>query len=181
MTKKEFLAKLKRKLLKLPRKELTERVGFYNEIIDDKIEDGFSEEDAVADVGDVEQIAEQILKEKGLDTSSVKKASGAQIALLIIGAPVWLLIIYISLFAVLFAVCASLWAVFVSLAAVALSGIVLFVVYIALGNMLLAFIAIGTALVCAGLAILMFFASRYTTKGSVSLMKSVTMGIVDAF
>lgn len=181
MTKKEFLAKLKRKLSKLPHKELMERIGFYNEIIDDKIEDGYSEEDAVADVGDIDEIAGQILKEKGLDQSSAKKASGAQIALLIIGAPVWLLIIYISLFAVLFAVCVSLWAVFVSLAAVALSGIVLFVVYITLGNMLLAVVSIGAALVCAGLAILIFFASRYITKGSASLMKSVTMGIVDAF
>ena len=110
MTKKEFLAKLKRKLLKLPRKELTERVGFYNEIIDDKIEDGFSEEDAVADVGDVEQIAEQILKENGLDTSSVKQASGAQIALLIIGAPVWLPIM-IAVYAIVWSLTITVWAI----------------------------------------------------------------------
>lgn len=110
MTKKEFLAKLKRKLSKLPRKELLERIGFYNEIIDDKIEDGYSEEDAVADVGDIDEIAEQILKEKGLDQSSAKKASGSQIALLIIGAPVWLPLM-IAVYAIVWSLTITVWAI----------------------------------------------------------------------
>ena len=51
MTKKEFLSALSRGLSKLPRKEREERVNFYAEMIDDRIEEGMPEPDAVASVG----------------------------------------------------------------------------------------------------------------------------------
>ena len=60
MTKKEFLAALRRKLRAVPQAELRERLGFYSEIIDDKMEEGLTEGEAVADVGNVDEIAEQI-------------------------------------------------------------------------------------------------------------------------
>ena len=67
MTKKVFLTELKKKLGKLPKSEVKERLSFYSEIIDDKIEEGFSEEDAVADVGGIDEIAKLILSEKSID------------------------------------------------------------------------------------------------------------------
>ena len=39
MTKKEFLAALRRRLRAVPQAELRERLGFYSEIIDDKMEE----------------------------------------------------------------------------------------------------------------------------------------------
>lgn len=52
MTKQEFLTQLEENLLGLPQNEIEERIIFYSEMIDDKIEEGYSEEDAVSKTGD---------------------------------------------------------------------------------------------------------------------------------
>ena len=50
MTKAEFLSVFKKKLSALPRKEREEGLSFYTEMIDDRMEEGLSEEEAVAEV-----------------------------------------------------------------------------------------------------------------------------------
>ena len=111
MTKKEFLAALKRKLRAVPQAELKERLGFYSEIIDDKMEEGLTEGEAVAEIGDINEIAEQILGEVEVTAKGGKApASPWQIVLLIIGAPVWLPLL-ISFYAVMWSVAVVLWAV----------------------------------------------------------------------
>lgn len=57
MSKEEFLAQLRRGLAGLPQEDVEERLTFYSETIDDRIEEGLTEEAAVADVGDVDEIA----------------------------------------------------------------------------------------------------------------------------
>lgn len=111
MTKKEFLAALRRRLRAVPQAELRERLGFYSEIIDDKMEEGLTEGEAVADAGNVDEIAEQILAEVEIPKTKAKApASPWQIILLIIGSPVWLSIL-ISVYAVMWSVVITLWAV----------------------------------------------------------------------
>ena len=113
MTKKEFLVALRKKLRAVPLSEVRERLGFYSEIIDDKMEEGLTEAEAVADVGNVEEIAKQILSDANCDEAAknIKKtASPWQIALLIIGSPIWLSIL-ISVYAVMWSVVITLWAV----------------------------------------------------------------------
>ena len=51
MTKQEFLLNLRKGLLGLPPQDIEERLAFYNEMIEDRIEDGLSEEEAVAEMG----------------------------------------------------------------------------------------------------------------------------------
>ena len=60
MTKQEFLAKLEILLSGLTEEEISERIGFYSEMIDDRIEEGLSEEEAVSLIGSVEEVAAQI-------------------------------------------------------------------------------------------------------------------------
>ena len=113
MTKREFLSQLRKKLRKLPMLELRERIGFYSEIIDDKIEEGLSEEAAVAEVGSVDDIAAQIIDDIADSTEKerIKKVvSGWQIVLLIVGSPVWLPIL-ISIFAVVWSIVITIWAI----------------------------------------------------------------------
>ena len=62
MTKLEFALELTGPLSFLPWEETEERVNFYSEMIDDRMEEGFSEEEAVAQIGSVEEIAAQIVK-----------------------------------------------------------------------------------------------------------------------
>ena len=45
MTKKEFLSGLRKKLSGLPQEDSEERLNFYSEIIDDRVEEGLSEEE----------------------------------------------------------------------------------------------------------------------------------------
>ena len=61
MNKKEFLEQLQKELAGLPQKELEERLAFYDEMIDDQMEEGRSEEDAVSNMGTVQGVAEQII------------------------------------------------------------------------------------------------------------------------
>ena len=56
MLKQEFLAQLRDALCGLPQRDIDERLTFYSEMIDDRMEEGLSEEEAVAAVGSVDEI-----------------------------------------------------------------------------------------------------------------------------
>ena len=51
MTKREFLAQLRKGLSGLPQDDIEERLTFYGEMIEDRKEEGLSEEEAVSAVG----------------------------------------------------------------------------------------------------------------------------------
>ena len=61
MTKAEFLAELRAAISGLPEADIEKSLDFYSEMIDDRVEDGLSEEEAVAALGSVENIKTQIL------------------------------------------------------------------------------------------------------------------------
>ena len=57
MCRDEFLAALRARLSGLPEKEVEDRLGFYAEMIDDRVEEGLTEEEAVLQIGSVEDVA----------------------------------------------------------------------------------------------------------------------------
>lgn len=61
MIKKEFLSQLRTGLAGLPQRDIEERLSFYSEMIDDRMEEGLPEEEAVAAVGNVQDIVSQII------------------------------------------------------------------------------------------------------------------------
>ena len=63
MNKQEFLLKLGDQLSGLSSREKEERLTFYREMIEDRMEDGLSEEEAIAAVGSIDAIAGQINEE----------------------------------------------------------------------------------------------------------------------
>ena len=63
MTKQEFLSKLRSGLVGLPQNEVEERLEFYSEMIDDRMEEGISEEEAISDIGNVDEIISRIISE----------------------------------------------------------------------------------------------------------------------
>lgn len=63
MNKGEFLAQLRLRLGALSKQELEKTIQYYSEIIDDMLEEGVSEEDAVANLESVEEIASRIIEE----------------------------------------------------------------------------------------------------------------------
>lgn len=63
MNKEKFLAALRRRLRVLPADEAERILAYYREMIEDKVESGWAEEDAVREYGSVSALARKILAE----------------------------------------------------------------------------------------------------------------------
>lgn len=72
MNKEEFLNDLKSKLNSLPEEEKEKTINYYNEIIDDRIETGMSEEEATSQMESIQIIAERLLP-KGDDKKTTSE------------------------------------------------------------------------------------------------------------
>lgn len=189
MNKQQFLEELKNALGNLAEEDIKQSLDFYSEMIDDKIEDGLSEDAAVAEIGDVNKISAQIISEIPLSkiikekVSPKRKLSVLEIVLLILGAPIWgsLLITAISvlfaLYIVMWSLVVSLWAVEVSLMAAAFSGVVAPVIFIIRGYALPALALFGVGLFSIGLSIFMLFGCIAATKGMAVLTKKIVLWI----
>ena len=138
MTKNQFLNELKRLIKKLPEKEIQNSLDYYSEIIDDKMENGISEEDAVLQLGAPKDVSREIMLNLSLPTliktkcKREKNFKGWEVALLILGSPIWLSVL-IALFAIVFAVYVVIWAVVISLWAVAVGFIGIEIGFIGIG------------------------------------------------
>lgn len=192
MTKQEFLADLREGLSGLPQSDIEERIAFYSEMIDDRMEEGLSEQEAVAAVGSVNDIILQVVDEYPFPElikvriRSRKPMSMLTIVLLILGSPIWLSLliaafaVLLSLYVVLWSVIVAFWSVFVALFGSSLGVLVGGVYLLCSGNTLTGLVAIAAALVCGGLAIFAFFGCKAATKGVARLTKSVLLTIKKA-
>ena len=95
MTKKEFINELEKKMKGLPKEDIRDRLLFYNEMIDDYVEDGLTEEEAISKIGSSDEIVSKLIKETSL-TKIVKehvkpkrKLKVWEIALIIVTFPLW--------------------------------------------------------------------------------------------
>ena len=89
MRKQEFLNQLAAALAGMDREERYRTISYYDELIDDRMEDGQDEEQAVAGLGDPGQVARELLVE---EEPAVPKATGRKvwvIVLLVLGFPLW--------------------------------------------------------------------------------------------
>ena len=181
MKKFDFITQLRAKLWSIPEADRQRSVDYYTEMIEDRMEEGLSEEEAVAAVGDLEEIVKTILSETppiepARAVKQKRKLTWWEITLLVLGSPVWAALL-IAAVAVVFSVWVSLWSVVISLYATAVAlgasaiGCILgsfFMVNNSAGTMLTAW---GAALLCAGLAILLFMLSNLAAKGMGKLTK----------
>ncbi len=193
MGKAEFLSELRRRLAGLPQAEIEERIAFYGEMIDDRTEDGLTEAEAVAEIGPVEDVVDQIMEEIPLSAIVMERVKPKralkvwEIILLVLGSPVWLSVLIavfavgLSLYVVLWAVVVCVWAAAISLAACIFGCAAAAVVYLKAGNPAAAAFAGGAALACAGLSIVLFAASLALTKGCARLTKKMILGIKSWF
>ena len=185
MNKTQFLLELDKMLSQLSETEKVDWLRFYSEMIEDRMEEGLSEEEAVAAIGTVRDIAAQITADQ--PAGAAKKRNPWMVLLLILGSPIWIAILA-SLFAVvltlyisLWAIVISLWAVFASLAACGLAGVAGGIGFACGGHVLPGIALSGAGLVCAGLAILLFFGCRAATKGTAILGKKIFILIKKCF
>lgn len=189
----EFLLSLHDRLSGLPQDDMEERLAFYNEMIDDRMEDGISEEEAVAQIGNVDEIASQIIADIPLSKLVREKIKPKrrlkvwETVLLAVGSPLWVSLLIaafavaLSVYVALWAVVICLWAAFASVAACAPAGVAGGILFIRNGNGLsgIAMIAAGT--VCAGLAVFLFYGCKATTKGILLLTQKTVLAVKHCF
>ena len=190
MRKQEFIYQLWKKLSDLPKEEVEERLSFYGEMIDDRMEDGLSEEEAVAAIGSADEIASLIIEEIPLNKivreriKPKRRLRAWEIVLLVLGAPIWIpmlvvvpLSVTVSLYAVLWSAVVALWAVFVALVASAAVGLICGVGFSFVNSPAVGISLIGVSLICAGLSVFIFFGCMGATKGAALLAKKIVLGI----
>ena len=91
MRKDEFLSSLERLLRSLKREERNKFLSYYSEMIDDYMEDGCGEEEAVERIGSPGEIAQEILTDREERPAKPTPAwlRVGVIVLLILGSPLW--------------------------------------------------------------------------------------------
>ena len=100
MTKAVFLKTLSDKLHRLPAQERQQHLDYYDELLSDMMEDGIPEQEAVEKLGDISRIVDEILKDIPIQTLVKNRIrpkngwTGAAIAFAVIGAPIWLPILF---------------------------------------------------------------------------------------
>lgn len=189
MTKLDFLFALQSRLEGLPKDEVRERIGFYAEMIEDRMEEGNSEEAAVAAVGSVEEIAAQIAADLGGVPAEKPRTpmKAWEIVLLVLGAPVWVplalsaLAVVLSLYASLWALIISLWAVFASLAACGVAALALAVGFLLTGKAAEGLAVLGAGLVLVALSLFVLWGCKAATAGAVLLTKKPALWLKDRF
>lgn len=163
MNKSEFLHILRSSLSQLTAEEREQNIAYYEELFSDMLEEGMSEEEAAAHLGDPEQIAREILTEQPLPLlvkSRVRPSGGwtaLSITLIVLGSPVWLPLLMAAA-AVILSVFVVIWALILSVLAVALAGgisAVALVLAASFGYLNISgFLMLGLVLICAGLCLL---------------------------
>ena len=193
MLKTEFLTELQNGLSGLPQADIDERLSFYSEMIDDRMEEGLSEEEAVAAIGTVDSVVNEILAETPLSKivkekiKPKRRMKAWEIVLLVLGFPLWFplsivaLVLVFVFYIVLWVLVICLWAIEIAIWACALCGVVVGVVYMARGFAGTGIMLFGAGLFLAGLSIFLFFGCKAATVGTAKLAKKIVHGMKRLF
>jgi len=176
MKKTEFIEQLRQKLEGVSPYDRKETLQYYSEMVDDYIENGYPEEEAVAKMGRPDSIAAQIMAgiRHPIYSTPVRqkeKKSGFVIALLILGFPLWfpLLVtafcLLLTVAIVLATICMVVpWSLVVSFGASALGLLIATSVILVGEGIASAALTLGVALVLGALCIFCLWASLKLAK-----------------
>ena len=191
MTKNTFLNALRERLAGLPKEDVENRISFYQEMIEDRIDDGLSEEEAVEDIGTIDEVVNDIARETPLrklvkEKVKPKRSLRAwEIVLIILGFPLWFpllltaLVLALVAYLLIWVLVIVTYTVELALIAGAIGGLVVFFAGLIDGaaNPMM----IGMSIMCAGGAFLFFFACIGATKLTIKLSSNIVISIKKAF
>ena len=193
MTKQEYLSAIRGKIRKMPADDINKFMDYYNEMIDDRMEDGLSEEDAVADMDGPDDVVDQILADMPL-TKLVKekikpshRLKAWEIILLILGSPIWApllltaIVLVIAMAVVILALLLSFYVIVLSMAVAGIGGLLGVIPFFVTQNVPAALFMLGAAFAGIGLAILFIVAVKPVTIGIFKLYKASVNGIKRMF
>ena len=188
MRKDEFLKELEKRLMGLPKDEIESRVSFYSEMIDDRVEEGKTEEEAIEDLGGTDEVVKKIVGETkivSLVKNKIKpkrRISGFEIALIIVGFPLWLPIL-IVFSVLLFVAYLMLWILVIvtysveaAIVAASASGYIRFVMEF-LDTHSINEGALAVGLLGTGVALIFLFVCGGATKVSFRITKNILFSI----
>lgn len=168
MNKAAFSDELRRHLKSLPNAERNQHIEYYEEMIEDRMEDGLSEEEAVAALGTVSNIAIQILGDS--PQKSPRKFRIWEIVLIVLGSPLWLSLLIciaaavlcivlsiVTVYLILWVCIATLYCGVLALVAGCAAAILGSISYLINAITAPGILFLGGALVCIGCAVLLFF------------------------
>lgn len=179
MTRDEFLSTLKSAVSSMPYSEVEKALSYYSESIEDHMEDGMSEEEAVAHMGDMGSIIKSIeedfsigslVKNKIIDSKNKSKNIVLWMILLICGSPLWVpltmgvVLTVLVLYFMIWAILASIYAAEAVLALSGVLGIVMGIIYCFIKAPVTGFMIIGVAIACIGIAIICFMPIGFISK-----------------
>lgn len=169
MNKYEFLAAVRERLDGLDKDDIDRSLDYYREMIEDRVEEGLSEDEAVAALGSIDSIVADIRGEAPATDEgrrdSAEKASPSESAPAVSGGKrtlaVFSMIGYVIMNVVFYCAFVSLSVSNVLLTVSAAYSLVYSIVFIADGMWAQFLVLLGAALALAGLAVLMFIGLRY--------------------
>lgn len=189
MNKQEFLSEIRSRLAGLSQEDINKSVDYYSEMIDDRMEDGLSEEDAVQELGSAEDIAAAVLMDIPFPKLVRERVNTGrmpgilEIVLIVLGFPIWgsLLVaavcVIFSLYMVFFGMLIAVYAVGLSLVICAVGGILGMIVMICTGRVPAALFLLGAGLISAGMAVLIIPMLNQIVKAIVSMGKNILVKI----
>lgn len=195
MNKAEFLDELKKSISEYPVEETEKSMEYYAEMIDDRVEDGMTEAEAVASLGSIDSIANQIkcelpittlVKQRAKEQTKGKKMPVWAIILLILGFPLWggivlfILGMVITFYSLIWTMDIMLWTFVLCMAAGAFSGLLGFFFSLFQASFGSAIFYLGAGLFCGGIGIFLFLGTLLITKGIIYGTKRCFLGIKQA-
>jgi len=196
MTKIEFIKELTFRLASLPQNEIDKSTSYYSEIIDDRVEDGMTEEDAVKALGDMDlivtnamyEISLPVLMKARVNASRSKMSNkGLWITLVVLGFPLWfpllmtflavILVIYVTIWILIL----SLYAVVLALGISGIAGIIGGIVLCFIKSLPVGLCTIGAALCCCALTLLITLPVLAFTKGLIRFTAWIARKIKSIF
>ncbi len=163
MNKQEYLARLRAALACLPEGEIEESVAFYTEMIDDRVADGLTEEEATAQLDDPKAAARAIIADLPVVPRTVVRTKQRNRALywtlVILGSPLWLTLLLAAGMLVLaglltiWCLILGLWLLAAGLLAGGPLGIGVCLWALAVGQPAYGVFELGSGLLCFGLGL----------------------------
>ena len=187
MNKEQFLDELESRLQGLPKSEIRERINFYDELIQDMVEEGKTEQEAINSFGGIDEVVRTIAGNTKM-SSLVKERirpkrqiSAFEIILLIIGFPLWfpLLIVFSVLLLVgyflLWILAFVTYAVEFGLLSSGFGGLISFFISSSSNYMNSAYL--GLSLLCIGLGFMFIAICVGATKLNFKITKNILISI----
>lgn len=188
MNKSEFLEKLGKHLDKIDKKERDKFITYYDEMIEDYKENGYEETKAIEKIGNIKDIADNILQEQTpvKNKQSYKVNKTLKLTLLILGFPLWG---FILLTIAMLILCAYIviWCIPFTTGASAIGVIITSFVgiigspFIMMENISLGIIQLGLGVTTIGVAIILAMVTVTMSKKLILITGSFNLKLLSIF